>query len=52
MAISKLRATSEQVSSRHAEICRRFGPRNHELLAKRDTLQKQIDAWHIARQGQ
>ncbi|MBC7139767.1 MAG: malate synthase G [Defluviimonas sp.] len=35
-----------------AEICRRFGPRNHELLAKRDTLQKQIDAWHIARQGQ
>jgi malate synthase len=29
-----------------------FAPQNRALLAKRDTLQTQIDAWHIARRGQ
>jgi malate synthase len=29
-----------------------FGPRNAALLAKRDALQAQIDAWHIAHKGQ
>src|SRR6476661_11195065 len=29
-----------------------FVPRNRALLAKRDALQKQIDAWHRARRGQ
>ena len=29
-----------------------LGPRNRELLAKRDALQSQIDAWHRERQGQ
>jgi malate synthase len=29
-----------------------FSPRNATLLAKRDALQAQIDAWHIAHKGQ
>jgi malate synthase len=29
-----------------------LGPKNRELLAKRDHLQKQIDQWHLARMGQ
>ncbi|TCO83660.1 malate synthase [Plasticicumulans lactativorans] len=29
-----------------------LAPRNRELLARRDALQAQIDAWHVARRGQ
>jgi malate synthase len=29
-----------------------FAPQNRALLAKRDTLQAKIDAWHVARRGQ
>ena len=29
-----------------------FGPENSALLEKRETIQKQIDAWHIERRGQ
>jgi malate synthase len=35
-----------------ADIFARFTPRNRELLARRDALQAQIDAWHKARAGQ
>jgi malate synthase len=35
-----------------AEIFARFAPRNRELLAKRDLIQAEIDAWHAARAGQ
>jgi malate synthase len=32
-------------------LCDRLVPRNRELLAKRDSLQAQIDAWHTERRG-
>ncbi|HUQ14100.1 MAG TPA: malate synthase G [Novosphingobium sp.] len=35
-----------------AQLCARFAPRNRELLAKRDALQAQIDAWHLERREQ
>lgn len=35
-----------------ADVFARFAPRNRALLAKRDDLQAQIDAWHKARAGQ
>jgi malate synthase len=35
-----------------ADIFARFAPANRELLARRDTLQAQIDAWHGERAGQ
>jgi malate synthase len=34
-----------------ANILNRFVPQNRALLAKRDDLQAQIDAWHVARRG-
>ncbi|QGN53701.1 malate synthase G [Novosphingobium sp. Gsoil 351] len=34
-----------------ADLCGRFAPRNRALLAKRDTIQTQIDGWHRDRQG-
>ena len=35
-----------------ADVFARFAPRNRALLATRDALQAQIDAWHRARAGQ
>jgi malate synthase len=34
-----------------AALCDHFVPRNRELLARRDALQAQIDAWHRERRG-
>ena len=34
------------------KIVRDLGPKNRELLEKRNSLQKQIDAWYLARKGQ
>jgi malate synthase len=34
-----------------ADLLAKFAPRNRELLAKRDALQAQIDAWHLERAG-
>jgi malate synthase len=36
---------------RFAALLARFVPVNRALLAKRDSLQAQIDAWHLARKG-
>ena len=33
------------------EILNEFGPRNKELLEKREIIQSQIDKWHIERKG-
>lgn len=35
-----------------AALLDRFVPQNRALLARRDTMQAQIDAWHMARPGQ
>jgi malate synthase len=35
-----------------AGLVRDFAPQNRALLARRDSLQAQIDAWHVARRGQ
>ena len=35
-----------------AEILEAFAPENHMLLAERDRIQEQIDAWHERRAGQ
>ncbi len=32
-------------------IIEEFGPRNKELLAKRESIQTQIDDWHLQRKG-
>ena len=34
-----------------AEIVTDLGPRNRELLARRDSLQETIDSWHLERKG-
>ena len=34
------------------KIVRDLGRKNQALLEKRDTIQKQIDEWHLAREGQ
>ncbi len=34
-----------------ADIIGRFGPENRRLLDRRDALQQQIDAWHVAHPG-
>jgi len=34
-----------------AAILERFEPENRALLAKRDSLQAQLDQWHVARRG-
>ena len=33
------------------DIVAAFAPENKALLKKRDTLQQQIDEWHLARKG-
>ena len=35
-----------------ADLLGDFAPRNAELLARRETLQSQIDAWHVDHKGQ
>ena len=43
---------SDDVWQGLAGIVAELGPRNRELLAKRDAMQKQIDDWHRARRGE
>jgi len=42
---------SEYFWSSFEAILNEFGPRNKELLEKREIIQSQIDKWHIERRG-
>ena len=44
--------SSQQFWKRLSDLIHTLGPVNRELLARRDSLQAQIDAWHVARRGQ
>ncbi|MFO1081049.1 MAG: malate synthase G [Reyranellaceae bacterium] len=41
----------ERFWSGYAAVLREFGPRHTALCARRDDLQAQIDAWHVAQRG-
>ncbi|MFM1982306.1 MAG: hypothetical protein RJB22_1025 [Pseudomonadota bacterium] len=43
--------SADQLWSGLADILARFTPRNRDLLAKRDAIQRQLDAWHSAHPG-
>ncbi|MDF2366556.1 malate synthase G [Sneathiella sp.] len=43
--------TAETVWTLLADLVANFGPRNRQLLAKREELQTKIDAWHLAAKG-
>ncbi|MHC1789684.1 malate synthase G [Solidesulfovibrio sp.] len=44
--------TAEAFFAALAALVADFGPRNRELLAKRDAMQAAIDVWHTERHGQ
>jgi malate synthase len=43
--------TANALWSGLADLLARFAPENRALLAKRDSLQAQIDAWHVEHRG-
>jgi malate synthase len=49
--LAPIKLQSDRFWAGFAELLSRFVPRNLALLAKRDALQAQIDAWHVARAG-
>lgn len=51
-ALVGLDITPEAVWSGFAAIVNELGPKNRALLDKRESIQAQIDDWHIARKGQ
>lgn len=51
-ALSGLNVSAQTVWSGFADIVNEFGPKNRALLEKRESIQAQIDAWHVARKGQ
>jgi len=51
-ALVGLDITPEAVWSGFAAIVNDLGPKNRKLLDKRESIQAQIDDWHIARKGQ
>jgi malate synthase len=44
--------SAERAWQGFADIVRELTPRNRALLARRDALQAQLDAWHLERRGQ
>ena len=50
--LQQLPVSAEQFWSGLAKIVNEYGPRNRALIAKRETLQKQIDDWHVEHKNQ
>ncbi|MGX7952140.1 malate synthase G [Tsuneonella sp. HG249] len=50
--LAPLRCDPDRFWAGFADLLARFTPRNRALLAKRESLQKQIDGWHRERRGQ
>lgn len=50
--LTGLDVAPDTVWSGFADIVNELGPKNRALLDKRESIQAQIDAWHIARKGQ
>ena len=50
-AIPGTNVEAEAVWAAMAALVKAFGPKNAELLAKRQGLQEKIDAWHMANRG-
>jgi malate synthase len=50
--LTGLEVAPDTVWSGFADIVNELGPKNRALLDKRESIQTQIDAWHIARKGQ
>lgn len=51
-ALVGLNVSAQTVWSGFADIVNDLGPKNRALLEKRESIQTQIDEWHIARKGQ
>ena len=50
-ALPGIPISSEQFWSGFAKLIQSLNPKNKELVAKRETIQKQIDKWHIQNRG-
>jgi malate synthase len=50
--LTGLEVAPDTVWAGFADIVNELGPKNRALLDKRESIQAQIDAWHIARKGQ
>ena len=52
MALPETGISADQFWQGFADLVHDLGPKNRALLAVREDMQGQIDAWHIARRGQ
>jgi len=51
-ALPGTNVTADQFWSGLSQLVHELGPRNRDLLAIRETMQSQIDAWHVSHRGQ
>jgi malate synthase len=49
--LAPLNRSTDEFWRGFAQLLERFAPRNRALLDKRETLQRQIDEWHLAHRG-
>ena len=51
-ALPGTNVTADQFWSGLSQLVHELGPKNRDLLAIRETMQSQIDAWHVSHRGQ